>query len=301
MKNFLVGLTLAVSLVPVIGTSIWQSSPLQSASAHSLGTSVQPSVNTADVLLSQRRRRRRYRFTVGYSRYRRAGISRGSACPADTVAPVTPVVDPAVNNEQISATTYLGTSAHPTFFIRVPELPDTRLKLTVQPVDVTEPMAASASKLAVPEEISYGETSYESVIYEAEYPLESQAGGIVGLRSPLTAPPLEVGTQYLWQVSIFCQPDSASPMQQDDGMILEGGILQRVEDTTQGLAAERFEQYAEQGIWQEALSTVAEAYYQNPENATAAQNWRELMESVGLSDFASQPVVAIQTGTLLSE
>ncbi|MEM9485898.1 MAG: hypothetical protein AAGA83_19655, partial [Cyanobacteria bacterium P01_F01_bin.116] len=72
-----------------------------------------------------------YRFNVRASRYRRGGISRGEECPTEIISSVTPPVD-AVMDGELAATTYLGTAAHPVFYISAPQLPKTTLKLTIQ-------------------------------------------------------------------------------------------------------------------------------------------------------------------------
>ncbi|MEO0457785.1 MAG: DUF928 domain-containing protein [Cyanobacteria bacterium P01_A01_bin.114] len=278
----------ATSIVAV--SSLWGISLQQPAAAYSPQVSTQTLSHDSAVLLSNRLRG--YRFRVRSSRYRRGGIARGETCPSEVIASITPVSE----DIQATATTYLGTSAHPTFFVNVPELPETTLKLSVQPLDLS---AVDANGELDPDQIDFRAFDYEKAIYEAEYVLASQMGGVVGLRVPSTAPPLELGTYYLWQVSVFCQPDGADPMAQDDGMILDGGIMERVEDTATGSADERLTHYLSQGIWQDALSLVAAAYHAAPNDGAAAQDWADLMEIAGLPAYQTQPILAIQEGTLM--
>lgn len=281
----------------VIATAItWTTAASQPAVARTLShpaQSLRPAQSLQSdsaVLLSNRFRR--YRFYVGYSRYRRAGIARGESCPQNLIASITPVA----TELPTSVSTYLGTSAHPTFFVGVPQLPRTRLKLTLQPIEAAE----IETDLSVEnEQTRYRTLDYEKVIYEAEYVLEQQNGGIVGLRTPRTAPPLEVGTHYLWQVSAFCEPNGPNPMTHDDSMILDGGVLRRVADGMNSSTGDRLAYYLDQGIWQEALTIVAKNYYQAPTDSLAAQDWAELMETVGLEDYKAQPIITIQEGMLL--
>ena len=46
--------------------------------------------------------------------------------------------------------------------------------------------------------------------------------------------------------------------------------------------------YAEQGIWQDALSTLATLRYHHPSNPAVTTDWQELMEAAGLERFSEQ-------------
>ncbi|MEO0867442.1 MAG: DUF928 domain-containing protein [Cyanobacteria bacterium J06642_11] len=221
-------------------------------------------------------RRWNYRFNVRASRYRRGGISRGEECPTEIISSVTPPVDEMVDGE-LAATTYLGTAAHPVFYISTPQLPKTKLKLTIQ---------LENESLA----------DFESTLYEVEYEIEGQPG-IVGLKTPTTLPPLELDTRYRWEVSVFCAPDSEDPLAVDDSMVLTGGVIQRVNDIASSPST--LDSYLEAGIWQDALAIVAETYYRNPNNPSAAQDWADLMDTAELTQLKTKPIVDIQDGIVL--
>ena len=268
--------TLLASSLALTSIGLW-GSVLQTAVLSSVQFNHTPAVSHTHpgTLLA---RRWNYRFNVSPSRYRRGGISRGEECPSEMIASVTPPVDETVNGD-VAATTYFGTATHPIFYISTPQLPKTTLKLTIQVED--EAVA-----------------DFESTLYEVEYVIDGQPG-IVGLKTPTTLPPLEIDTLYRWQVSVFCAPDSENPLAVDDSMVLTGGVIQRVEDIASTSPQEQLDRYVEAGIWQDALAIVAETYYQNPNNASAAQDWSDLMDTAELPQLKAKPIVAIQDGTVI--
>ena len=255
------------------GTGTTAVSPLSPVAASPL---FQPVGHPDATLLT---RRWRYRFNVRASRYRRGGISRGEECPTDIISSVTPPIEQALQSDELPATAYLGTSAHPTFFIFSPQLPETTVKLTLSYDDEARP-------------------AYETTLYEVEYTIDGQSG-IVGLTTPETVPPLEVGQQYQWEVAAFCAPNSEDPLAIDDSMILTGGVIERVAETAAGSPQEQLDSYLEAGIWQEALTLVAQTYYQNPDDPAAVEDWEGLMEAAGLAQLKAVPVVTIAEGTVL--
>jgi uncharacterized protein YeaO (DUF488 family) len=49
--------------------------------------------------------------------------------------------------------------------------------------------------------------------------------------------------------------------------------------------------YAENGIWFDALTTLAELRLKNSQDAAIAQDWKSLLQSVGLEQFAVEALV----------
>ncbi|MBD0309458.1 MAG: DUF928 domain-containing protein, partial [Microcoleus sp. T1-bin1] len=108
-------------------------------------------------------------------------------------------------------------------------------------------------------------------------------------------PPLEVGKNYTWKFTVVCDPDDRS------SDLLESGIVRRVE-----LSADILSQlenadprlktfiYAENGIWQDALSTLATARRANPNERVFQTDWESLLESVTLGEIAKEPIVEME-------
>lgn len=172
--------------------------------------------------------------------------------------------------------------------------------------------------MALVPENSYGETvsSYPTFFWfvpdvpaqAAEFVLYDEAGneiyyttfqivgtsGILSLSLPDQAdlPPLEPNQNYEWVFSLVCDTQDRS------GDLFTTGWIRRVEpDATlqQQLAtateADRANIYAQNGLWHDALSSLAAQYRANPNDGAIANEWTTLLTSVGLGDFADAPLI----------
>ncbi|NEU75640.1 DUF928 domain-containing protein [Hassallia byssoidea VB512170] len=164
-----------------------------------------------------------------------------------------------VPNSNIGRTT----QANPTFFFYVPQTSAT-LELVLQDRDK-----------------EYKQT-YKS----------SEKGGIVSF--PFNQASLEVGKVYRWSFSIVCNPKERSK-----DKFVEGAIM-RVKTEPQ-LASklataspqESANLYAEFGIWQDSVASLAKSLSSNPNNAELKAEWQALLssKSVGLDNLVNEPLL----------
>jgi hypothetical protein len=133
-------------------------------------------------------------------------------------------------------------------------------------------------------------------IYQQDLTI-SNLPGVIGVSIPANTnvPPLEVGKNYTWKFTVVCDPEDRS------SDLLESGIVRRVE-----LSADILSQlenadprqktfiYAENGIWQDALSTLAAARRANPNEPVFQTDWESLLDSVTLGEIAKEPIVEIE-------
>jgi hypothetical protein len=129
------------------------------------------------------------------------------------------------------------------------------------------------------------------VVYEASLPLPKKSG-VIQLTLPDQAPALKVGKQYHWFLSIDCKADGTG------GEMSVEGWVERIQPTsalTQALkkadAKQQVKLYANNGIWHEAVATLAKLRLEHPKDAQVQTNWKELLRSVGLSAIATEPLV----------
>ncbi|MEG4233007.1 DUF928 domain-containing protein [Microcoleus sp. Pol11C3] len=124
----------------------------------------------------------------------------------------------------------------------------------------------------------------------------SNLSGVIGVSIPANknVPPLEVGKSYTWKFSVVCDAQDRSSDQ------LESGKVRRVElnadirrQLDQAAPRQKTVIYAENGIWQDALSTLAAARSANPNDAELVADWESLLGSVQLSEIAKEPIVPI--------
>lgn len=132
-----------------------------------------------------------------------------------------------------------------------------------------------------------------SEIYRTTFQLGKQAG-IVSLSLPAHAglPPLEVGKDYRWSFSIICDATDRS------GDLFTEGVIQRVQPSTDlvnRLKAAKPEDrpalYAQAGVWYDAIDSLAELRYAQPNSPALLNQWRNLLGSVGLTELANQPLL----------
>jgi hypothetical protein len=131
----------------------------------------------------------------------------------------------------------------------------------------------------------------EKIIYTKTFPL-TNTGDVISFTLPNEAPALEVGKEYQWEIVVNCDPDDSSSNPR------VRMAIKRVEPSAtlasklvQSQPNERPDLYAQEGIWVEALSTLAKLRMNNANDAELTEDWTSLLESVGLKEIASLPVI----------
>lgn len=129
------------------------------------------------------------------------------------------------------------------------------------------------------------------VVYETNLALPSESG-IVSFTLPQDAQPLEVGKQYHWYLVVGCSQTDQSANPSVEGWVErvspESQILSQLEKAT---PAARVKIYADNGIWHEAVTTLATLRKTKPTDQTLLAGWNELMKSVGLGAIAPEPLI----------
>ncbi|WP_238360609.1 DUF928 domain-containing protein [Iningainema tapete] len=128
-------------------------------------------------------------------------------------------------------------------------------------------------------------------IYQTNIALPD-APGVIGISLPASAPGLKVGKPYRWFVNVYCDP------QKPDSLIYVEGMIQRV-NQSQAIAQQlksaqpkqQVDIYAQNGLWYDAITTLAQLRQKNPQDGTLVAEWKDLLDSVGLSDVAAKPLV----------
>ena len=142
----------------------------------------------------------------------------------------------------------------------------------------------------------------------AEFILQDQSGkqiykqdltisnllGVIGVSIPANknVPPLEVGQSYTWNFTVICDAQDRSADQ------IEIGTVRRVElsadirrQLDQANPRQKTVIYAGNGIWQDALSTLAAARRDQPNDTALKADWESLLDSVTLGKIAKEPIV----------
>lgn len=117
----------------------------------------------------------------------------------------------------------------------------------------------------------------------------AEVADIVSFRLPEDAPPLSVGKNYQWVLTVIC---GTTPTPDDP---VFSGWVQRVEQTAEvekGLAGKPAEEqaqwYGERGYWYDLVASLVQARQTHPEDARIHAQWESLLELAGLSAIADE-------------
>lgn len=152
-------------------------------------------------------------------------------------------------------------AANPTFWLYIPHKIDSSLPL----------------------ELVLRDVKYD-VVYRQIFRI-TQGEGIVSLQIPKETSPLQVGNQYKWQ--FFCKNYS------NDGWIARVALEKEVEEQLQqATPRERVLIFAQQGLWFETFTELAELRRKST-NAQLDKDWLSLLEHpmVRLQEIASEPLL----------
>lgn len=163
----------------------------------------------------------------------------------------------------------LTVAATPMFFFYVPALPATEAAFSLKDENNND-------------------------IYQTDLSLPQQPG-IVAVKLPENTPPLEVGKTYRWSFGVMCQ---AQTSQARSEVVFISGEIRRIEpdialknQLKTATPLEQAEIYAENGIWFETLTTLAQLRQNKPNDEQLKNQWTQLLQSVGLEEIANQSFV----------
>lgn len=171
-------------------------------------------------------------------------------------------------------------SDYPTFFFYLPE---------IEATEATEATQATQATLA--EFILLDPNGKQ--IYKQTLTI-TNLSGVIGVSIPASknVPPLEVGKNYRWNFTVICEAEDRS------ADLLEIGTVRRVElsadirsELEKADPRRKTAIYAENGIWQDALSNLAAARRDRPSDTVLSADWESLLDAVKLTKIAKQPIV----------
>jgi Domain of Unknown Function (DUF928) len=197
----------------------------------------------------------------------RGGAKRGelTACPP-TEPDLTALVPFTQESNSVINVWGQTTEEHPTWFFYVPYTKDLRYAV---------------------EFVLQDQDSNDNEVYQKAIALPDKPG-VIRVSLPTTAPGLALNKQYRWFFTISCDQKKNSPP------TFVEGVIQRVElnpavvkelQTTELL--KRYAIYAQNGIWYEALTILAQLRQKNPALQT---EWQNLLGSINLGDIAAEPI-----------
>lgn len=124
-------------------------------------------------------------------------------------------------------------------------------------------------------------------VYEKTFKLSTKQGGIVGIKflgEPGT-PPLEDNKKYNWSL-ILCGTERGGWIERVSLSSVQKSELEELNNPLQQLNF-----YAQQGLWFEAIATLADLRATSPNDPSIQNQWIQLLKSVGFDPETAQDQV----------
>lgn len=131
----------------------------------------------------------------------------------------------------------------------------------------------------------------QNIVYQKK--LSAPAVGIMSHRlSPSEAAPLAENKQYHWLVSMVCDSEDPSANPLIDAWIERIPVSEELQaELDRATENDRPSIYAREGIWHEALTSLAELLHENPRDEATVSRWSEFLRSVSLGAFTEEPLI----------
>ncbi len=203
----------------------------------------------------------------------RQAAKRGEGCP-NVVKPLTTALVPIAETSSGEQVVWgLTTAEYPTFWFYVP-----------YPLTDEHP-----GELRIKTTDEKGNSIYKRLLR-----VTGTTPGMVGVRLPSTEAPLKIGELYTYLFVVACNSKNASENE------FVGASVERREQPssiasqlTAATSRERAILYAQEGFWDEALTTLAELRRANPNDAGLTADWDALLEAGGLNEIKQKPIVPL--------
>lgn len=133
------------------------------------------------------------------------------------------------------------------------------------------------------------EDEHGNQLYQSSFTVSKTSSGIVSIELPPTVEALEVGKRYHWHFKIYLYPNFPTSV---DGWVqrvpLKSSLQTQLEQATPQQEAAI---YAANGIWHEAITSLAQLRRQRPEDREINDNWSKLLQDVQLEAIAQEPII----------
>ncbi|MFB2772530.1 DUF928 domain-containing protein [Pelatocladus sp. BLCC-F211] len=120
--------------------------------------------------------------------------------------------------------------------------------------------------------------------------------GIISITLPQNSPALESGKKYNWVLSFICDPENRLKDTFVKGYIERVSINSNLKNQLERVSTPR-EQillFAENSLWYDALTLLAEERRKKPNDTQLAKDWKDLLQlpKVELQEFVSEPIIS---------
>ncbi|MBW4617486.1 MAG: DUF928 domain-containing protein [Desmonostoc vinosum HA7617-LM4] len=137
------------------------------------------------------------------------------------------------------------------------------------------------------------ETNNQSQTLYRSFLTPPASPGIIKVDLPTTTP-LQIGKMYQWffKVKVKCNPRQPITLDYVEGWVQRVSQNSALtEQLKQATPQQKVTLYAANGIWYDALMTLAELRFANTKDESLLAKWISLLNSVGLEKLANQPLI----------
>ncbi|MBD2164390.1 DUF928 domain-containing protein [Calothrix membranacea FACHB-236] len=137
------------------------------------------------------------------------------------------------------------------------------------------------------------QTDQNKTIYRTNISLPS-VPGIVRVKLQNTPAILENNKSYHWffKVKVACNHQEFAKLEYVEGWVQRVNLDVALRDRLkQSSPQQQVAIYAENGLWYDALTRLAELRLANPQNAELTEDWKSLLKAIELENLATQPFV----------
>jgi hypothetical protein len=128
-------------------------------------------------------------------------------------------------------------------------------------------------------------------VYRQAVALPKQPG-VIAVHLPDSVPPLETGVPYQTYFTVKCGNSRSSQSDFVKGWVQRIALSPTVANQiATAKPHDRPAIHANNGLWFDALTTIAELRLKQPNDVKLLAEWQSLLESANLSDVADQPLV----------
>ncbi|MEH2072571.1 MAG: DUF928 domain-containing protein [Nostoc sp.] len=201
---------------------------------------------------------------------RRQGGARrtGTDCP-DLETPITALVPGEETADESKSFLALTVSEFPTFWVYLPQLP---------------------TNLRTGEFVFQDEKGKD--IYRTPLTLPEKSGAIGINLPPSPQYALKQDNRYQWYFKVYCgNRQTTSEYFYVKAWVQRVALTSDLENQLKTTKPKEYTAYAVNYIWQDALTNLADMHRNNPGDRTLSDDWTNLLTAVGLSEFASAPVI----------
>ena len=136
---------------------------------------------------------------------------------------------------------------------------------------------------AIPLELVIQDSS-DDYVFRKQFSANAAAGTLA-----VSAGGLQPDELYTWTFSIYCDAQSPSNLVYVSGTIERRADVEVISFSADASSAEKLEalqQYAAQGIWQEAIALAIDLFYTKHNDSSQIGAFSSLLEQIGLSDLS---------------